>query len=368
MLRRLAALILKELLVTLRDPRGRSIVIVAPIVQLVVFAFAATLEVRNAEIAIVDLDQGRSGREITARLDASPVFARVSRPDSLSEARMQLEGQEVLAVIVLAGDLSRRVAAGRPAEIQLLLDGRRANAAQILQGYVAAIIGQLSQEIAATAGRDLSPPVVVRHLYNADLDYLWFTVPSLIAIITMAIGLVVTALSVARERELGTFDQLLVSPLSPGEILIGKTVPAVLIGMAHGTLYIAAAVWLFGIPLQGSLALLYLAMLLYILSIVGVGLFVSSLATTQQQAILGVFVFMVPSFLLSGFASPVENMPGFLQPLAWIDPPRWFLVIARGVFLKDMPVTEVLANLWPLLPVAAVTLAAASWLFRARSA
>jgi ABC-2 type transport system permease protein len=177
---------------------------------------------------------------------------------------------------------------------------------------------------------------------------------------------VVTALSVARERELGTFDQLMVSPLSAPEILIGKTVPPLIIGHIHATLYVLVAVFLFGVPFRGSLVFLYASLFVYLAAVIGVGLFISSLAQTQQQAILGAFLFMVPAVILSGFATPIDNMPEWLQILSYPNPLRHFMVILRGSFLKSLPLDEVLAHLAPMVAVAALTLSAAAVLFRKR--
>ena len=202
--------------------------------------------------------------------------------------------------------------------------------------------------------------------FNPNLEPTWSTVPGLVAILTTLMGVMVTALSVARERELGTFEQLLVSPLSPAEVIVGKTLPALLLGVAEASGMVLVGVLVFRVPLTGSLGLLYLAMVVYLAAVIGIGLFVSSLAKTQQQAILGAFVFMVPAMLLSGFASPVENMPDWLQTVTLANPIRHFMVIAKGVFLKAMPAAEVVRNLVPLVLIAAVTLSAASWLFRRR--
>ncbi len=177
----------------------------------------------------------------------------------------------------------------------------------------------------------------------------------------------VTGLSVARERELGTFDQLLVSPFSAGEIILGKTAAGFLVGMAEGTLMVAVAVLFFRIPLTGSVALLYASMAVYLVALLGIGLFISSLAKTQQQAILGTFSFMVPMMLLSGFASPVENMPDWLQYVTLANPVRHFMVIVKGIFLKAMSADDVLNGLWPLMLIAAATLTASARLFRWRA-
>jgi ABC-2 type transport system permease protein len=207
---------------------------------------------------------------------------------------------------------------------------------------------------------------VARVWFNPNFETTWSSVPNLVAILTTVLGLVVTALSVARERELGTFEQLLVSPLRPIEIIVGKTVPALLIGLVEVTGMLLVGVFLFRVPFHGSIALLYASMLVYLAAVIGVGLFISSLSRTQQQAILGAFVFMVPAVLLSGFASPIENMPDWLQWVTLANPVRHFLVIVKGLFLKDLPAVEVARNLWPLALIAPLTLSAATWLFRRR--
>jgi ABC-2 type transport system permease protein len=173
-------------------------------------------------------------------------------------------------------------------------------------------------------------------------------------------------LSVARERELGTFEQLLVSPLSPHEIILGKTLPALLVGLGQATAMALMGVYLLRVPFTGSILLFYLSTVVYLFAVIGVGLFVSSMAKTQQQAILGTFMFMVPSMMLSGFASPIENMPLWLQNATRLNPIRYYMVIVKGVFLKDLPANLVMENLWPMAIIGMVTLAAASWLFRHR--
>src|SRR5262249_31293659 len=202
--------------------------------------------------------------------------------------------------------------------------------------------------------------------FNPNLDYLWFTMPALIAIISAVSTLSVVAQSVARERELGTFDQLMVSPLRVHEILIGKMVPPVLVGTFATTLYVIVIPLVFGVPLTGSLLMLYGALFLYLLALTGIGMLVSVLAATQQQAFLGMFLVAVPSILLSGYASPVDNMPGWLQFVAHLDPASYFLAVSEGVFLKAMPLRDVFDNCWPLAPIGAATLAAAYLLFRSR--
>ncbi|MGD0679195.1 MAG: ABC transporter permease [Polyangiaceae bacterium] len=365
---RLLALIVKELLVVLRDPRSRVILIGPPLVQLIVFSFAATLEVKNVDVVVLNRDEGASGVELIRRMEGSPTFRSVLPVHAPSALRSAIDQQKALAAIDIGPTFSRDLVAGRPASIEIVLDGRRSNAAQIVDGYLGEVVATFAaDEDQRFHRRGGAPRVVVRNWFNPNLEFRWFTVPGLVAVIGGLIGLILTALSVAREREIGTFDQLMVAPLRTHEILIGKTVPPMLIGLVLITLYIIATVAVFGIPLRGSLLLLYASALFYLGAIVGVGLFISSLCSTQQQAILGAFVFLVPATLLSGFATPIENMPAWLQPVTFANPLRYFLVITRGVFLKAMPASEVAKNTVPLFLIAVATLTAAAWLFRRRT-
>lgn len=367
MANRIFALITKELLAVLRDPRSRIVLIGPPLIQLFVFSFAATLEVKNVEIGVLNQDLGRGGWEIVQRIAAAPTFTRVDTLRGVEAIKPYIDGRRGLLVLHIPQDFSRRVLRGEEGSIQVILDGRRSNAAQIVQGYLERMVSELSAEYVAANGLEpAASELITRHWFNPNLSYIWFSVPALVGILTMLIGLIVTALSVARERELGTFDQLLVSPLQPWEILVGKTLPAMLIGAAEGSVILLAAVFVFKVPLNGSVALLYLAMLAFLAAIVGVGLFISALSSTQQQALLGAFTFMVPATLLSGFATPIANMPDWLQFVTLANPLRWFLVVIRGVFMKGLPSELVVANTWPMVAIAVVTLSGAALLFRRR--
>jgi ABC-2 type transport system permease protein len=366
MWQRIRSLIVKELWAVWRDRKSRAMLIIPPLVQMVLFSFAATLEVKNVEIAVLDRDAGGHSVELMQRLaGAKDLVKRVVVMHGDGEASDALAAQRVLMVVRFGADFSRNLDARRPASMDLLLDGRRSNASQILEGYVEAVVEQYQSELPGAA-KGQRPTVVTRAFFNPNLESAWNTVPCLTAILTMLIGLVVTGLSVARERELGTFEQLLVSPARPGEIIVGKTVPGLLIGMAEGSLIIGFAHFVFGVPLSGSLPLLYVSMAVYLAAVIGVGLFISSLVSTQQQAMLGAFTFVAPAILLSGFATPIANMPDWLQMVTLIDPARYFIVIIRGVFLKDMPAGLVMDNLWPMAVIAFCTLSSASWLFRRR--
>jgi ABC-2 type transport system permease protein len=364
---RISALIHKEILAVWRDKKSRFVLIIPPLVQLLIFAFAATLDVRNVPIGILNRDQGAQAVELVQRFHGSPTFSSIVYLQSIQEIAPFIDNQRGAMVVSIDEQFSQSLEAGKAASIQLILDGRKSNTAQIVAGYAASVLEQFNNDLAARAHtQQLSTAIIARNWFNPNLLYYWYNVPSLTGILTMLIGLIVTALSIARERELGTFDQLLVSPLQPLEILVGKAIPAILIGLAEGTLILLAAVFLFHIPLTGSLVLLYASLLVFICSIVGIGLFISALSSTQQQAILGAFIFMSPAVLLSGFATPIENMPSWLQPITYANPLRYFLIIARGIFLKALPADVVWENTWPMAVIAFFTLAGAVWFFRRR--
>lgn len=365
---RISSLIKKELLAVWRDPKSRFVLLGPPVLQMLVFAYAATQEVKNVRIAVLNQDMGTYARDLVARFEGSTNFRAVDHLNSVADIVRAIDSRRVLLVVHIRQDFSRELAAGRQASVQLIQDGRSSNASQILGGYAQEIINNYNGELAR--GPSVPPPasvVISRTWFNPNLDILWNTVPSLVAILVALEGMMVTGLSVARERELGTFDQLLVSPLSPGEIIFGKTAAAFLIGIAEGTLMLNVAIFLFRVPFTGSILLLYLSMSVYLLALLGLGLFISSLAWTQQQAILGTFSLMVPMMLLSGFASPVENMPDWLQVVTLANPVRHFIVIVKGLFLKAMPLSDVLRSLWPLMLIAALTLVGSTRLFRRRA-
>lgn len=361
---RIISLIVKELLVVLKDPKGRIILIVPPLIQAVIFSFAATLEVNNLSLAVNNLDNGKWGYELVQRLSSSDTFTQVFSVQGEAQIRQVIDEQQAIAVFCVPQDFSRNFESGKTATVQMILDGRKTNASQIVAGYTLQIIDAFQKEFGEDA--PLGATTIERNWFNPNLDYKYFTLPSLIAMLSALVGLLVTCMSVARERELGTFEQLLVSPLHPIEILIGKAVAALLVSIVEATGILLISVYIFGIPFEGSLVLLYGAMLIFLLSIVGAGLFISSLSMTQQQGILGAFAFMSLAVVLSGFATPVQNMPQWLQFISLGNPMRWFMTIARGVFLKGMPLADVISNTWPMAIIALVTLSSATILFRKR--
>tara|TARA_R110002049_G_scaffold79794_1_gene202994 strand:- start:1117 stop:2217 length:1101 start_codon:yes stop_codon:yes gene_type:complete len=365
MWRRILSLIIKEMLAIWRDPKGRAVILVPPLLQLVIFAFAMTMEVRNVDIAVLNHDTGNWGRDVEAGIQGASAFDEVIGLQSVSEIREAIDSQRVIAVVHIGQDFTRRIEAGQSANVQIILDGRKSNASQIVNSYLSAIISRVSA--AAYSGGTMPDTIRIRHWYNPNLEYAWFTLPGLVATITLLTTIIVTALSVARERELGTFDQLLVSPLRPLEIVVGKSAPGLIFGYLHGTFFILVATFGFKIPFAGSLLALYSSMLFYLLAVIGIGLLISAISATQQQAILGAFVFASPAVLLSGFMSPIENMPGWMEIATQINPLRHFLVVAQGVFLKDLPLADIARNTFPLVLIAMATLPAAAWLLRKKT-
>lgn len=364
MLTRLAALVIKELLTAFRDPKARAAFIVPPILQLFLFAYAATLEVSNVPIGVINDDWGTESVQLISRFERASAFSEIRLYPSVKAAQAAIDGQQVMAVVRIGQDFSRRLAAHESPGIQVLLDGRKSNSAQIVNNYIATIVAQFSSDW--RLGRETAQPteLVDRSWYNPNRDYQIAMVPILIATLPMTIVLMVIGMSVAREQELGTFEQLLVSPLQPLEIVVGKAVPGMIVGLSQCAVMTLIVVFGFGIPVTGSVLVLFLALTVFLISVIGVALFISSLASNQQQAMMGIMVCMMPAMLLSGFSSPVQNMPEWLQPLAAINPLTHMLVIIRGIFLRDMPFWLVVEQIWPMAAMAVFTITAAAWMFR----
>jgi ABC-2 type transport system permease protein len=364
---RIVTLIRKEVLAVFRDSRNRLALILPPILQLFLFSFTGTLEVKHVSLGVWNEDYGQAANELIQRLSASTNFDKIEFAHSRTELRQMIDDQRVLLAINFLPDFTRKVQTQETASLQLLADGRKSNASQIAQGYVIEIVNQFASE--------QSPPsnlaavkIVQRNWFNPNLDYIWFTLPSLTVLITLQICLNVTAMSVSREREMGTFDQLLVSPMQPLEIMVGKSIPALILGLIEATIFILITVFLFRIPFHGSVLFLFLSLTVFILAMIGIGLSVSSIAVTQQQALLGIMTVLLPALLLSGYAAPIENMPAWLQPVTYANPLRYMMVVTKGVFLKDMPPVEILNNTWPMAIIAGFTLSFSTWLFRRRLA
>jgi ABC-2 type transport system permease protein len=367
MFKKIYSLIIKELLAVLQDKKSRLVLILPPIIQLFIFAFAATLDVTNVSMAILNEDYGKYSYELMQRFKGCPYIKDITYLTHESQIKEVIDNQKVIMVLHIKKQFSGNILQNKKSEVQLIFDGRKSNSAQIVQGYAIKIIQNYEQELAKNFGLKTVPSMLVpRNWFNSNLIYSWFTVPSLVSMLTMFTCIIVISLSIAREREFGTFDQLLVSPLNSWEILIGKAIPGIIIGLAEGTLMLIAALFFFQVPFRGSIFLLYFALLFFVCSIVGVGLFLSSLCKTQQQALLATFVFISITVILSGFGTPIDSMPVWLQKFTYINPLRFMLVITRGIFLKAMNFTDILKNLFPIFIFAVINLSIATWFFRKR--
>jgi ABC-2 type transport system permease protein len=364
---RILALTIKELLAILKDKRSRVVLIVPPLLQLFVFGYAATFDLNDIPIAVYNEDNSAPSRDLVARVLGSPHFHLIEHIHSDTQIRPLIDNKDVLIVLHVDPNFSADLYAGRSGQVQLLIDGRNSNTALLVQGYMGNIITDYNLAWAADHG-GASPParLHVTSWFNSNRESRWFIVPGIVGLLTLLVTMLVTALSVAREREAGTFDQLLVTPLRPFEILVGKSLPGILIGSLEGSFILFMAVHWFDVPFRGSLGSLYIGMFLFILSAVGIGLMISSLAVTQQQGMLGAFLFMVPAIILSGFATPIANMPYVVQLITYVDPLRYFLIILRSVFLEGDSYNILLHYYWPMSIIAVTTLSFAAWLFRHR--
>lgn len=366
MLRTILALTVKELLMVLRDKRSRFVLIGPPLIQILVFGYAATFDLNQVPIAVFDEDGSVWSRELTAALTGSPAFEERYRIQSDREIAPLIEQRKVLMVVHVGADFSESLLAGKSAGVQLVLDGRNSNTAMVALSYVGQIVGELNRRWGAEKGLKAPARLDLRARYNPNLSSRWFIVPGIIGILTLVVAMLLTALSVAREREFGTFDQLLVTPMTPLAILLGKTLPVFLIGTIEASFILLIAIFWFEVPLQGSVLAFYVGLWLFLLSAVGVGLMISSISVTQQQALLGAFMFLVPAVILSGFATPIANMTPAVQKLSLINPLRYFVQVLREVFLAGADVNVLWSSYWPMALIGVVTLAIATWLFRNR--
>ncbi len=362
---RTLALIRKELLAVLKDPRSRFSLFIPPILQCLIFGYAATFDLSNVPYAVLDQDRSAASRQLLAALDGSGVFQRVAELNRAADIRSMIDERRALLVIQIGQDFQRRLMAGQQADVQVIADGRNSNTAGTALGYVGSIVSTFNASWAAEHGEP-EPPLraTVRAWYNANLETRWYMVPALIGTLTFLQTLLLTAMSVAREREQGTFDQLLVTPFRPPEIMVGKAVPSVLIGLVQATLILLVAQLWFRIPFVGSYLTLYAGLGLFLMAAVGMGLMLSAVVATMQQAVLFAFVLMMPFALLSGLTTPLSNMPLVFQYITLLNPLRYAIDIAHRVYLEGAGPTLLIPDLWPMALIATVTLSGAAWLFR----
>ncbi len=362
----LIGLIVKELLALLKDKKSRLVLVGPPIIQLIVFGYAASFDLNHVRYAVLNEDSGTTSRELLSKFEGNKTFECVAHLDGDAQIAPTIDSKQALMVIRIPSDFSRRLASHQSAPVQVSVDGRNSNSAMTLLNYVQSIVSGFNADWARQHGGHIPAALLVRSWYNPNQVSRWFFVPGIVGVLTLLVTLLITALSVSREREAGTFDQLLVTPLRPSEILLGKAIPAVMIGLIEATAIVLIAMFWFKIPLTGSLPALYLGLFLFLLSSIGIGLMISSLAVTQQQSLLGAFLFMVPAITLSGFSTPIDNMPEALQWLTYVIPLRYFLVIVRSVFLEGATADLLVSQYWPMLVIGCVCLFMASFLFRRR--
>jgi ABC-2 type transport system permease protein len=339
-MRTLINILVKELLQLRRDPKILPILFMAPVIQLTLLGYAATTDVKLVELAVCDLDRTATSRELVERFTASRYFRVTAKVDSQEQFDALLQsGKARVALTIPAGFAAERDS-GHPGKVQLVADGADAMSGTIGLAYATTLLQAASAAAGTTPLVDLRPTV----LYNPDLVSKNFMVPAVLSLIIMIMTMMLTAMAVVRESELGTMEQLLVTPLTPGHLIVGKLVPYALVGLVEVFTVLPVVLFWFKVPLRGSFLTLILLTLPYMLCTLGLGLLISTLAQTQQQAMmLSAFVFMLPQMLLSGFAFPIQNMPAIFQALTYLVPVRYYLVILRGVFLKGVG----LAVLWP---------------------
>ena len=339
-MRRLINILVKELLQLKRDPKIVPILFLAPVIQLTLLGYAATTDIRNVELAVCDLDHTADSRELVDRFTTSTYFRLTAAVDSQAQINALLQaGKARVAVTVPRGFEADRMA-GRPGTVQIVADGSDAMSGTLGLAYATNVLQAVSAGAGATPLVDLRPIV----LYNPDLVSRNYMVPGVLALIIMIMTMMLTAMAVVRETEIGTMEQLLVTPLTPGHLIVGKLIPYGLVGLVEVFTVLPVVLFWFRVPLRGSFLTLLLLTLPFMLCTLGLGLFISTLAQTQQQAMmLTAFIFMLPQIMLSGFAFPIQNMPPVFQALTYLVPLRYYLVILRGVFLKGVG----LSVLWP---------------------
>ncbi|MGO9445221.1 MAG: ABC transporter permease [Thiobacillaceae bacterium] len=364
---RILALIGKEFLAVLKDPRSRFIIFLPPILQCLIFGYAASFDLNTVAYAVLNQDHSAASVALLSRLDGSGVFRRQSDLRRPKDIATWIDSGRALLVVQIDQGFERNLVAGRAAPLEVIADGRNSNTAGTALGYLNSVVENFNEDWRKAHGQGgPTVRVVTRSWYNPNLDSRWSMIPSLIGTLTMMGTMMLTALSVAREREQGTFDQLLVTPFRPSEIMAGKAIPNMTIGLGQSTTILLIAQLWFHIPFVGSFFVLYAGLGLFLLAAVGLGLFVSSISKTMQQAMLFAFLLVMPFALLSGFTTPFSSMPDALQTVMVINPLRYALDITKRVYLEGASFTTLVPDFVPLAIIGMVTLSGAAWLFRKR--
>lgn len=359
MIGRLRHMLIKEFIQVFRDKRARFLLFVPPIIQMLVFGYAATLEIRHVRTAIVDYDNSRISRELISRFAGSRYFDIRERLADRQQIPDVIERGDVTMAIQINSGFARNVRKGQTAHIQVIVDSSNSNTALIGLGYVNEVTGDFSRKYQLESLQRTSPftiahmPGIVldkRPWYNADMSSQWFFVPGVIGNLILVIVVTLTAFAVVREREIGTLEQIMVTPIRRMEFILGKTIPFFFIGLFDAALISVVGTLWFHVPLRGSIAVLALGTVLFLLCVLGIGLFISTVSNTQQQAMVTAFFFIMPSITFSGFGSPISSMPEFFQYLTYLNPLRYFQIVLRSVYLKGVG----LDVLWPQMAAMAL--------------
>ena len=357
-MQRLRFLVWKEFLELRMNPRLFGIVVVAPVLQLTMLGYAATTDVRNVPLVIADGDRTPESRELIERFQGSPNFAVVRVVTTVSDIEPYLERGSAWLALSIPNGYAAEIEAQRPVTVQVVADGTDSNSTTVALGYASSLVAGYAEELASAAaggtGRDdglpagasaaASPDGRIRVWFNPQLESRFFMIPGVLALILLVVTANLASMAIVREKELGTLEQLNVTPLRRWELIVGKLLPYGVIALVDVLLVVAVAVFWFEVPLRGSFALLFAMSLIYVLCTLALGLFISTISHTQQQAMMtATFFFLTPMIYLSGFIFPIENMPAVIQPFTYLIPLRYYLEIVRGIFLKGVG----LEVLWP---------------------
>ncbi|KYQ70921.1 antibiotic ABC transporter permease [Acinetobacter pragensis] len=359
----LGCLVKKEFLTIFSDPANRIILIAPALMQALIFGYAASYDVNHVDYAVLDLSKGQASTALIAKLDGSGIFRRAETLQNTDQIKRAVDDRTALAIITIPADFEQKLNQQQASPIQVILDGRNSSTAGAAGSYIAAVVSQFNQQQYGTA---VPVRIETRIWYNPNQESRWGLMPSLIAALSMMQTLLLSALSVAREREQGTFDQLLVTPYTPMHIMIGKALPPIFVGLLQSTIILLIILFWFQIPMNGSLGLLYFGLLSFNIAVVGVGLSISAISLNMQQAMLWTFLLIMPLMLLSGLLTPVQNMPEILQILTYINPLRFGIDLVQRVYLEGAHFSQVKYDFVPMLVLALVTLPLAAWLFRNR--
>ncbi|MDY0221966.1 MAG: ABC transporter permease [Desulfobacterium sp.] len=367
---RVKHMLIKEFIQIFRDTKMKGIIFMMPIIQVLVFGYAVTTDVEHVATAVYDLDNSVASRELIARFVNSGYFEILEYVTEEDRARNLMDRGKVRTIIRMNSGFGDDLRAGRTAGLQVIVDGTDSNTAGIVLDYSAKIVGEFSRKILVTRSMRLTGSaqepgrveMQTRAWFNENLESRNFYVPGVIAIIVMLITLMLTSMAVVREKEIGTMEQIMVTPITSAEFILGKTVPFALIGFADVVLITLIGVFWFEVPIRGNLGLLFLATSLYLMTTLAIGLLISTVSQTQQQAMMSTFFFYFPAVLLSGFMFPIANMPTVIQWLTYLNPLRYFLVIIRGIFLKGVG-PEIL---WPQMIALLIMGLATLWLASSR--